>query len=189
MSVSERLKGSLLDGLLNHWPLLLSTGLVLYELRNIRAQLVALAEELTRNNDKDSTRRLRRASTSATSLDDWYSVYGSDQDELEDELSDDDKQLIEQVDKLHYSSDKGIRDAWDLLKDVDHNKSIEFLWRKARAQCSMYGQFRPGTEMGDNVEKRKEFATRGLSFAEEIIRRAPKLNHGHRYKGPSWFIP
>ena len=39
-------------------------GLVLYELRNIRAQLVALAEELTRNNDKDSTRRLRRASTS-----------------------------------------------------------------------------------------------------------------------------
>ena len=63
------------------------------------------------------------------------------------------------------------------------------LKRKARAQCSMYGQFRPGTEMGDNVEKRKEFATRGLSFAEEIIRRAPKLNHGHRYKGPSWFIP
>ena len=47
----------------------------------------------------------------------------------------------------------------------------------------MYGQFRPGTEMGDNVEKRKEFATRGLGFAEEIIRRAPRLNHGHRYKG------
>ena len=40
------------------------TGLVLYELRNIRAQLEVLAEELTKNNDKDSTRRLRRASTS-----------------------------------------------------------------------------------------------------------------------------
>ena len=40
------------------------TGLVLYELRNIRAQLVVLAEELTKNNDKDGTRRLRRASTS-----------------------------------------------------------------------------------------------------------------------------
>lgn len=77
----------------------------------------------------------------ATSLDDWYSVYGSDQDELEDELSDDDKQLIEQVDKLHYSSDKGIRDAWDLLKDVDHNKSIEFLWESVRKSYSLFVAF------------------------------------------------
>ena len=51
----------------------------------------------------------------------------------------------------------------------------------------MYGQFRAGTEMGDNVEKRKEFAQRGLFLAEEVIRRAPKLNHGHRYKGFTFF--
>lgn len=47
----------------------------------------------------------------------------------------------------------------------------------------MYGQFRAGSELGDQPEKRKEFANRALTFAEEIIRRAPKLNHGHRYKG------
>ena len=47
----------------------------------------------------------------------------------------------------------------------------------------MYGQFRAGTEMGDDVDKRREFAQRGLTLAEEVIRRAPKLNHGHRYKG------
>ena len=47
----------------------------------------------------------------------------------------------------------------------------------------MYGQFREGAEMGDDPEKRKEFAMRGLTLAEETIRRAPKLNHGHRYKG------
>ena len=62
-----------------------------------------------------------------------------------------------------------------------------FIQRKARAQCSMYGQFRAGTEMGDDVDKRREFAQRGLTLAEEVIRRAPKLNHGHRYKGLIFF--
>ena len=51
----------------------------------------------------------------------------------------------------------------------------------------MYGQFRAGSELGDQPEKRKEFATRALTFAEELIRRAPKLNHGHRYKGFCFF--
>jgi len=184
------LKERLLEALLRHWPLLLSAGLVMVELRRIRVQLTAIGDELVRSGQESNTtssssigtRRLRRASTSATSIDEWYSVYGSEQDELEDELSDDDKQLIETIDRLHHSSDEGIRDAWDLLKEADHSRSIELLWRKARAQCSMYGQFRAGTEMGDNVEKRKEFAQRGLFLAEEVIRRAPKLNHGHRYK-------
>ena len=52
----------------------------------------------------------------------------------------------------------------------------------------MYGQFRAGTEMGDDVDKRREFAQRGLTLAEEVIRRAPKLNHGHRYKGLIFFL-
>ena len=144
------------------------------------------------------------------STDDWFSVYDSEEDE-EEELSEEDQELISRIDKLHYSGDKGIRDAWDLLKDKDSN-SIEFLWecchyifnflrivrnpngcsgnfyvnnlkRKTRSNCSMYGQFRAGSELGDQPEKRKEFATRALTFAEELIRRAPKLNHGHRYKG------
>jgi len=186
------LKERVLDALNRHWPLLLSAGLVMIELRRIRVQLTLIGDELVRSNQEgnnnggsassSSSRRLRRASTSATSLDDWYSVYGSEQDELEAELSDDDKQLIETIDRLHHSSDKGIRDAWELLKEADHARSVELLWRKARAQCSMYGQFRPGTEMGDHVDKRREFAQRGLVLAEEVIRRAPKLNHGHRYK-------
>lgn len=178
----ERLKTGLLEALVRHWPLILSAGMVMLELRKIRVTLAQIGDELAKKNSDSGERRLRRSSTSATSLDDWYSVYGSEQDELEDELSDDDKELIERIDKLHHGSDKGIRDAWDLLKDIDHSKSVEFLWRKTRAQCSMYGQFREGSEMGDDPEKRKEFAMRGLTLAEEVIRRAPRLNHGHRYK-------
>jgi len=124
----ERLKTGLLEGLVRHWPLLLSAGMVMVELRKIRITLAKIGDELAKKSTDSGERRLRRSSTSATSLDDWYSVYGSEQDELEDELSDDDKELIERIDKLHHGSDKGIRDAWDLLKDIDHSKSVEFLW-------------------------------------------------------------
>ena len=60
------------------------------------------------------------------STDDWFSVYDSEEEE-EEELSEEDQEFISRIDKLHYSGDKGIRDAWDLLKDKDSN-SIEFLW-------------------------------------------------------------
>lgn len=60
------------------------------------------------------------------STDDWFSVYDSEEEE-EEELSEEDQELISRIDKLHYSGDKGIRDAWDILKDKDSN-SIEFLW-------------------------------------------------------------
>jgi len=43
-------------------------------------------------------------------------------------LTDEENEIIKKVDELHYSSDKGIRDAWQILKDIDHSKSIEFLW-------------------------------------------------------------
>lgn len=42
-------------------------------------------------------------------------------------MSEEDQEFISRVDKLHYSGDKGIRDAWDLLKDKESNH-IEFLW-------------------------------------------------------------
>jgi len=47
----------------------------------------------------------------------------------------------------------------------------------------MYGQHRKNGPLGENYEKRKEFATRALEFADEIIKRAPRASVGHRYKG------
>merc|ERR1712131_421931 len=172
----------LINGIRQQWPMLLSAGLIILELRKLREQLIQINQEINRLSDNNSSIGFRRArnSVSGVSTDDWFSVYDSEEDE-EEELSEEDQELISRIDKLHYSGDKGIRDAWDLLKDKDSN-SIEFLWRKTRSNCSMYGQFRAGSELGDQPEKRKEFATRALTFAEELIRRAPKLNHGHRYK-------
>merc|ERR1711990_326547 len=172
----------LINGIRQQWPMLLSAGLIILELRKLREQLIQINQEINRLSDSNSSIGFRRArnSVSGVSTDDWFSVYDSEEDD-EEELSEEDQELISRIDKLHYSGDKGIRDAWDLLKDKDSN-SIEFLWRKTRSNCSMYGQFRAGSELGDQPEKRKEFATRALTFAEELIRRAPKLNHGHRYK-------
>merc|ERR1712168_98579 len=140
-----------------------------------------MGNRLSDSNNSIGFGRRARNSVSGTSADDWFSVYDSDEDE-EEELSEEDQEIISRIDELHYSGDKGIRDAWDLIKEKDHSRSIEFLWRKTRSNCSMYGQFRPGSDLGDQPDKRKEFANRALTLAEEVIRRAPKLNHGHRYK-------
>merc|ERR1712168_1372167 len=140
-----------------------------------------MGNRLSDSNNSIGFGRRARNSVSGTSADDWFSVYDSDEDE-EEELSEEDQEIISRIDELHYSGDKGIRDAWDLIKEKDHSRSIEFLWRKTRSNCSMYGQFRPGSDLGDQPDKRKEFANRALTLAEELIRRAPKLNHGHRYK-------
>lgn len=166
-----------------YWPILVSTGLVIIEIRRLRSQLEILNQDFLKivETSASGSRRSRFNSISGTSTDDWFSIYDSDEDDDAD-LTEEDKELIKRVDALHYSGDKGIRDAWDILKDIDHSKSIEFLWRKTRSQCSMYGQYRAGTEMGDNPTLRKEYAQRGLTWAEELIRRAPRLNHGHRYK-------
>merc|ERR1712131_176738 len=173
----------LINGIRQQWPMLLSAGLIILELRKLREQLIQINQEINRLSDSNTSigfGRRARNSVSGVSTDDWFSVYDSEEEE-EEELSEEDQEFISRVDKLHYSVDKGIRDAWDLLKDKESNH-IEFLWRKTRSNCSMYGQFRAGSELGDQPEKRKEFATRALTFAEEIIRRAPRLNHGHRYK-------
>ena len=66
------LKERLLDALAKHWPLLLSAGLVMVELRRIRCQLTLIGDELARGNQEGhssgSSRRLRRASTSGSVL-------------------------------------------------------------------------------------------------------------------------
>ena len=47
----------------------------------------------------------------------------------------------------------------------------------------MYGQYRAGAELGDNIDMRKHFANQALAWADEIIKKSPKLPHGYRYKG------
>jgi len=183
-SSTSSIFSDLINGVRQQWPLLLSAGLIIIELRKLRDQLIQINQEINRLSDSNNSigfGRRARNSVSGTSADDWFSVYDSDEDE-EEELSEEDQEIISRIDELHYSGDKGIRDAWDLIKEKDHSRSIEFLWRKTRSNCSMYGQFRPGSDLGDQPDKRKEFANRALTLAEELIRRAPKLNHGHRYK-------
>lgn len=175
-----------LEAVRSYWPLILSSGLLYLEIRNLRREISELHGAVLRLADGSSSSgfRLRRTiSASTVGNDDWYSVKSladSDEEDDEDEL---DEEFISEVDTLHYGSDKGIRDAWDLIKDHDHSRSVQMLWRKCRSQCSMYGQYRAGSELGDSVEMRKHFATQALQWAEEIIKRAPKLPQGYRYKG------
>ena len=81
------------------------------------------------------------------------------------------------------SSDEGIRQAWDRIKDMDHSRSVELLMRKTRSQCSMYGQYRKGADLGDSIEMRRHFANQALKWAEELMRKAPNKPYGYRYKG------
>ena len=75
------------------------------------------------------------------------------------------------------------RDAWEILESKDHSNKIQILIRKTRSMCSMYGQYRAGSEVGDNIVLRRQYANQALIWAEEIMLKAPKLPHGYRYKG------
>lgn len=165
----------------DYWPLLVSSGLLYLEIRSLKAEICSLhvaVQKLAESNSSASGRP--RRSISFSTNDDWFSVKSANSDEEEEEEIDHD--FLQEVDRVHYSSDKGIRDAWDMLKDKDHSRAIEILWRKTRSQCSMYGQYRKGADLGDNLEMRKHFANTGLKWAEEIIAKAPKIPHGYRYK-------
>merc|ERR1712168_559544 len=101
--MKSSLFSDLINGIRQQWPMLLSAGLIILELRKLREQLIQINQEINRLSDSNSSIGFRRARNSASgvSTDDWFSVYDSEEDE-EEELSEED-QLISRIDKLHYS--------------------------------------------------------------------------------------
>jgi len=181
-----------------NWLLILSAGVLYCEIRNLRESIEHLSRSIDNLSENNNVSRRRSRSLSiASSKDDWFSIKSEASVESLDYSDDSNAQtVIEQpigenpqndeflklVDEKHYGSDAGIAEAWQMIKEKDHNNDMQILIRKTRAQCSMYGQHRKNGPLGENYEKRKEFATRALEFADEIIKRAPRASVGHRYK-------
>lgn len=174
-----------------NWLLILSAGVLYCEIRNLRESIEHLSRSIDNLNESSIARKRSRTLSIASSKDDWFSI----KSEASAESDSDAQTVIEQpicdaqndeflklVDEKHYGSDAGIAEAWQMIKEKDHTTDTQILIRKTRAQCSMYGQYRKNGALGENYEKRKEFANRALEFADEIIRRAPRASVGHRYK-------
>lgn len=176
------LTGSILTGIKDYWPLLLSSGLLYLEIRHLRDEIKALQGAVSKLADNVPAGRTRRSLSISSGADDWFSVKSFEDSDEEPDADECDPTLLKEIDTIHYSSDEGIRQAWDRIKDMDHSRSVELLMRKTRSQCSMYGQYRKGAELGDDVEMRRHFANQALKWAEELMRRAPNKPYGYRYK-------
>ncbi|CBY09378.1 unnamed protein product [Oikopleura dioica] len=179
-----------------NWLLILSAGVLYCEIRNLRESIENLSRSIDNLSENNFTRKRSRTLSIASSKDDWFSIkseasveslnYSDDsnaQTVIEQPISENPQndEFLKLVDEKHYGSDSGIAEAWQMIKEKDNNDT-QILIRKTRAQCSMYGQHRKNGPLGENYEKRKEFATRALEFADEIIKRAPRASVGHRYK-------
>lgn len=177
----------------DNWILILSAGVLYLEIRHLREAIESLTKSIDNLSAAGLSKKSSRSLSIASSKDDWYSIK-SEVSSIEDDVQtviehanyrEVDEVFFNEVDEHHYGSDEGIELAWNMIKDKDHSRSIQMLIRKTRAQCSLYGQHRKHGRLGDNQEKRREYATQGLAWAEDLISRAPTASYGHRYKAAS----
>ena len=117
MMSSDGFKNGVWDALSSlraHWPLLLSSGILYLEIRNLRREISALTgtvERLADGTGKLTGNSIRNRTYSTTSThDDWFSVksFDDEESEAEEDIPQEEIEFLEELDKLHYSSDKGI---------------------------------------------------------------------------------